>query len=76
MEYLEREAGAVAGVLPVHEELVDLLHQLHARHLPKQNKHLKVWWPLFFTFYFIFFSYTIHYRTWYSTGRFTSHNLA
>ena len=27
--YLEGEAGPVAGVLPVHQQLVDLLHQLH-----------------------------------------------
>ena len=30
---LKREASAVAGVLPVHQQLVDLLHQLHGGNL-------------------------------------------
>jgi|LakMenE18May11ns_1017448.scaffolds.fasta_scaffold8013347_1 hypothetical protein len=59
MDDLEREAGAVAGVLPVHEQLVDLLHELHTRHLLKQSKHLKLWWPHATLFYFLLYLFHI-----------------
>ncbi|TNN44058.1 hypothetical protein EYF80_045743 [Liparis tanakae] len=35
---LQREAGAVAGVLPVHQHLVDLLHHLLGRYLTEERE--------------------------------------
>ncbi len=37
-EYLEREAGAVACVLPVHEQLVDLLHLISTNWKGKRRR--------------------------------------
>jgi len=44
---LQREAGAVAGVLPVHQHLVDLLHHFLGRYLTEEEED-KVKLPPFF----------------------------
>lgn len=37
----EGEAGAVAGVLAVHEQVMDLLHQLHTAYLQRGTNNTK-----------------------------------